>query len=131
MKKIKGNITITRTTSSKRGDFISIHIRDIKSSLCIMNVEIELKQFALLITGLGFQDCNIEIYDNYKILGKKRILQIVLCEKVYEKEKQKKIVLKDYDEKYKDKWEIWDDGTSTQQNSKDHHYLICKYVEEK
>ena len=130
MKEIKGKITITRTASNRRDDFISIYIGDANSGLRIMEIEIELEQFALLITGLARQDCNIEIYDNYGKIGKKKVTKNVWCKRVCEKGLQRKIVLEDY-KQYKDEWEIWDDGTSTQQNAKDHHYILCKYVEEK
>lgn len=129
MKQVKGKITLSRVTTNTANDYVSIKIADNNSRVRIINVEIDMKTFAMAITGLSDQNCNIKVYDNYEVIGKKKITKTVFCEKVYDKEKQRKIVNDDYEKKYKSKgWIIQNDGTNSQQNGDMHHYDICKYV---
>lgn len=58
---MKGQITISRTTSSKTGNTIRISIEDDSSSVTFLEVLMSLEDFALALTGQGYIDCNFEL----------------------------------------------------------------------
>lgn len=56
---MKGAITITRTTSNQRADTIRIYVRDgIRE---IFRLEMTPETFALALTGLAQQECEIDM----------------------------------------------------------------------
>lgn len=130
MKKINGKITISRRFSGDE-DYMSISLKDDTSSVAICNVEMGLVEFARALTGLGYVDCDIDLYDTYEKAGKKLIVKRVACEKdkSYSKDEQKRIVQEDFLEKYSNKWEIHSDGTGTKQPGERHVYCIRKYID--
>lgn len=127
---MKARVSITRTNSNVRGDTIRITIVDDASSSQVVSVEMIPEDFALCVTGLasspGVFD-RVPTQDTVERLGKTKETERVTCDKVYDKEKQKEIVLGDFLQKHTS-WVLWDDGTRSQQNGKDHVYTICRYV---
>lgn len=63
-----GSITISRTNH----DLVTIRIKDDKSMLPIVEMELSLENYALLITGLGRIKGELSIFDNYESVAKER-----------------------------------------------------------
>ena len=90
-----------------------------------------LDNFAEAITGLagvGAQVDRLCTREQFENLGKKKEIKHVSCEKSasYNKSDQKELVLAEM-KNYPD-WILWDDGTSSRQDFKDHRFVICRYV---
>jgi hypothetical protein len=132
---MKGEITISRTQSSHRGQFMSIRISDSLSRLGIVDVEISLEDFTKCITG-QWSECEITRLPSVQSasrFGLERESIRVTCERVgYDKDAQKAKVLKDFQEKHEPAgWELDSDGTGTQQSGAAHTYIICRWNEAK
>ena len=84
MKKLQGKITISRVQSNADKYLpIRIYLQDEMSGCHVLEVSMELVDFAYAITGQGFQPCEVEYYD--APLGKKQ-------------EHKDEIILVDWDE---------------------------------
>jgi hypothetical protein len=130
MSKIKtvANLSCSRTN---RGT-IGFTVEDEHSGDTILELTIPLKEFALLVTGLGGikVECELNLDAN---VAKKRIVERVCCEKSvhYHKQDQKDLVQQHFDESIVpllEGWEIHSDGIGSQQRGDKHEYVIKKYV---
>lgn len=127
---MKARVSITRTNSNVDKDSIRIAIVDDASSSHVVSVEMSPEDFALCVTGLASSPAvfnRLPTQDCVGRIGKTKETERVACDKVYDKEEQREIVLKDFSQKHSG-WLLWDDGTRSQQNGKDHIYVICRYV---
>lgn len=130
MNKIK---TVANLTCSRRNSgTINLTIEDEHSGDNILELTIPLKDFALLVTGLGGIKSECEINPDANI-AKKRIVERVYCEKSvhYNKRDQKDLVQQHFEEHIlplQEGWEIHSDGTTSQQHGKEHQYVIKKYT---
>ena len=70
MKNINGNVTISRV-DTRDGQYIEITIRD-PNSVCAICAKMSIEDFGSAITGMGFQECVVEIPDDPSRLGKTR-----------------------------------------------------------
>ena len=134
------NLTISRVQCSSEDDYISLSIEDGSSSVTIITLKVPFKEFAQAITGLGYQKVEIKHVVDEKmvnVLGKTKItksidLDMERC--IYDRDKKKEAVLKQANvlpEILSGEWELWDDGTRSQQNKLNKHTVILvKYVEE-
>ena len=59
MKEYPGKITICRTTCNDRDDFCNLTVTDLDNKM-VIEVDIELKEFAEALTGLGSTPCDIK-----------------------------------------------------------------------
>ncbi|APC44485.1 hypothetical protein [Pseudoalteromonas phage PH357] len=127
MKKIETvvNMSLSRTS---RGN-IRFSVEDEHSSDFILEVNMSTEDFALLVTGLGGIKSKAEVYPEANI-AKKREIKSVTCEKTWEKDVQREIVQKDFEDKgYSEEgWEIHDNGLRSQQYGKEHKYSLKRYV---
>jgi hypothetical protein len=72
MKNLKGRLTISRIScSNPNNNRIEIRIQDDASHLEFLTVYVPFLEFALAITGVGYQDCELELRD-VKNVGKVR-----------------------------------------------------------
>lgn len=134
---MKGRLTICRTTSNMRGDYITLRVKDDSSAIGIIELQVELEDMMKALTGLSEVGCDIvKVVNNKQVsnLGKLLIADTVYCKKIPftldGKESQKDEVLRDFREKYQgDGWELNYDGTSSRQDGREHHYHIRKYIE--
>lgn len=94
MKTLKGALTIAKTRCSDGRKFISIEVTDKTSSSMILDVEVELSDFADAITGLGYAPCNIEYYDQSNIgkVCEHKIEHIVCVLPIVDKEKRELLI---------------------------------------
>lgn len=68
--KLKGHISISRTTSSHEDDFINLELTDQSSRTRFVSGRIDMKDFAKLITGMGGIEIDLEV-GGLDLLGKK------------------------------------------------------------
>lgn len=118
-------------------DMINFRITDDKSSKRIIDVEMELEAFALIVTGLAGVDAKATLH-NTDTVGLQRETDSLVVDKMkYEKSWpfKKESVSKIVEEHFKNTglesegWEIFDDGTRVQQNQAGfHRYTIVRYV---
>lgn len=132
MGKVKtvANLTCSRRSSGTIG-FI---VEDEHSGDKILELTIFLKDFALLVTGLGGIKSECELNTDANI-AKKRIVERAYCKRVYlssgGKQNQKDLVQQHFEENIKplqEGWEIHSDGTTSQQRGDSHEYVIKKYI---
>ena len=69
---MKGQITISRRKSTKSGDYLSITVKDDKSGVEFLEVQMTLTDFAYAITGQGFIACDFELFAQN--VGKRRVV---------------------------------------------------------
>ena len=125
--------TVARLACSRRNsDTIGFIIEDEHSGDKILELTIPLKEFALLVTGLGGIKSECELNTDANI-AKKRVVERVSCEKsiYYNKRDQKDLVQQHFEESIKplqEGWEIHSDGTTSQQRGDKHEYVIKKYI---
>lgn len=130
---MKGNISILRNSNNE----IMIDIMDNNSRIDIVNLTMDLEEFAMAVTGRDDTTCDITRVvseDHIKNIGMKHIIQKVYIPKIqgmYDREDIKAYVISSFEksEYYKDGWMMSNDGTHSQQNEKQHRYVIYKYVD--
>ncbi len=133
---MKGNLTISKPTNISLGQHISIKISDEKSGMKIVELNLSLEDFAKCITGQAHMKGDLDFVireEDRKKVGKKKELRTLCCEKQsYSKNEQRMTVLSHFDQwrrEMGEEWEIWSDGTTTQQRNSHHEYTVCRYVE--
>lgn len=129
-------VSISRPHGSGK-DYIRLEIDDNRSSITLVELEIDLESFAKALTGLQsvpatYLQC-IDENDIHKI-NKRKVTEHVYCNRLSSvsstKEDQRAEVFKHFNHVYRSQgWELWSDGTRSQQRSDEHRYVICKYVE--
>jgi len=138
----KGKLTISRWTSNGGvRDGISIEITDKLSGLDIITIDVTPYDFGMAVTGLSAVPVEIKrkptgfIVNN---IGKKRETKSIfvnkpehsLCGDNYKTEIRVRLV----SEMRKPEWEGWDlfsDGTSSQQPGEKHRAIMWRFVEAK
>lgn len=69
--KFKGKLGISRVTCSDGNDYMNITITDNESHIQIVDVEVDIVEFANAITGQSYRDCEFELRGVANV-GKKR-----------------------------------------------------------
>lgn len=127
------------TISSRHGagrECILLAVTDGSSGLRIVEVEMDLSDFAACVTGLAASPACLKFSPSQygaERFGKKKVVERVTCERAIpgEKDVQRQAVSTHFAANYLPTgWELWDDGTTSQQRGDHHAYVICKYVEE-
>lgn len=131
MKKLSAQVTISRNNH----DEISIEIIDESSGLHIIKVHMTPDQFAKAVTGVSFQHADITnppteyIVNN---IGKSRETKDFIVDKVksYKEEDQQDAVMASFNSSglSADGWELFDDGTRSQQPTDRHRATIRRFV---
>jgi hypothetical protein len=62
LKQLEGRITISRTTSNKSEDKVTINITDASTGCCLLKTSMSVEGFGFAVTGLGFQKCDVDLY---------------------------------------------------------------------
>lgn len=62
IKKVRGRISINRTTGGEKGHYITLEIKDESSRCRIIEVEIDMDVFGPLVTGASEQPCEVQVY---------------------------------------------------------------------
>lgn len=128
MKKLKGNITISRRSD----DVIIITIEDVDSSCVIIETEMSIYNFGSAIMGLGMLDCAV-YYNNSGNIGKKREYKTVVVpaiEKVFSEESNTEInehmmTFPEIANLFKEHWEPrYDDFRNFHNKGKDGYRVI-------
>lgn len=116
---------LSRTSSGK----INFEVSDHHSGDRVLNIEFTPEELGLLITGLHGVKGIASVYTGANI-AKKRETMKVTCDKVpTNKDTQKAIVRDHFEEEYLPLgYQLHDDGTSTQQPTQLHQYIIKRYV---
>ncbi|QHZ59764.1 hypothetical protein HWD03_gp083 [Alteromonas phage vB_AmeM_PT11-V22] len=129
MKTIKTTASVSMGRNSNNEFYI--HVEDEHSGNKIVSLSMDEKDFAFLITGLhGVKtDC---ILHNVTNVGKKRVIERVSMPEpdAFDKGSVKMAVREHFEREYEaEGWKLWDDGTSSQQNSRGlHNFIVVKYV---
>lgn len=129
---MKARVAISRRSTNQGDGSIGIAITDDASGILVCDVEMSLSDFAECVTGLAGSQAEFRsIANRYAAdrFGKKKIVERVYCDKASGKKEMADQVMSDFSKNYSEEWELWSDGTSSQQNGKQHQYIICKYVE--
>jgi len=134
-KEMKAKVTISRRTNTVGSGCIAISIDDDKSGLKVVEVEMELIDFAQAITGLSYCKAayrNSQSQYTIDNIMKKREVKSVYVDKpnVFDKDEMKRIVIKSVLDSgvLVDGWEIHNDGCSSQQNGKLHNVSLLRFV---
>lgn len=128
MKQTTGSITISRTNQ----DLVMIRIKDDKSLLPVVDMELSLENYALLITGLGSIKGELSVFDNYESVAKERETKTITMPRVQSYDK--KVIADAVVVHFKclpealEGWMIHSDGASTKQMGEVHKYSIKRYV---
>lgn len=72
MIKTEGSISISKVFSGDGDRYMSIQIRDKRSRLHIVEVNIPLEEFMETITGLAARPCELKVYNSNEPIGKYR-----------------------------------------------------------
>jgi hypothetical protein len=67
--KTKGNFSISRLSCSDGRSYIRINVTEEASRVQFLELEVELADFAKALTGLGYQECDLELR-RLDLLGK-------------------------------------------------------------
>ena len=134
---MKALVTISKRSNTKGDGRFHINIKDASSRLTVVEVSMSLSEFAEAIGGLGESDGEIvHAPTAYAVerLGKKKVVERVQMARSIirgsTKDHAKAAVNTHFLVNYSgDGWEVWSDGTNSQQNGVDYEYIICKYVE--
>jgi len=127
---------MVRVSSSHSENYISLEIEDRVNYNNLIRVDIDLKEFALLITGMGSIEGKLRmIMDEEALtyLNTRKVTAYVDCDKVesMNKEDQRAAVLQDFKLHHQaNGWRLFSDGTNSQQPRKHHQYIVYKYINE-
>lgn len=133
---IKGKVSISRRSSMKGSGSIHIQLEDDSSGVTIAEFEMTYADFAECVTGMSASNAMIHFLPTHTSIdryGKKRITKTVFCDKVKTtygkyKEAQRKAVMDHFEANYADDgWNLFGDGTTSQQHDKQHHYTINRF----
>ena len=69
MRKLPGQLSITRTMDRRDERPITIRIADTSSGVHVLECRLSLADLALALTGLSNVDCEVEHYDNARFIG--------------------------------------------------------------
>ncbi len=132
---MKAKVSITRRGMTKGDGVVSIQITDKESRLRVIEVEMEMIEFAEAITGLSYckAECffapNQFIIDN---IGKKREVKDIFVERsgLYG-EKDNEIIRQSVEDSGElvDGWMIHSDGCNTQQHGMKHKVVLYRFVD--
>jgi|GEM_PF-3476983 len=123
-------ITTASLTFGRKGDDnYSIEIEDAHSHNNIMELRLSGKELALLITGLSGVKAECKIYEKANIAMRKEVKRVsMVSPESYDKKVVAGYVANDFAKYEKEGWQLWDDGTRSQQNEVGRHaYIICRY----
>lgn len=129
----QAKITIGKRSSQVGTGTVSIEITDRTSGLRVVEVEMEYKDFTECLMGLAYcEGLFTTMPTEYSVqrYGKNKTTEKWSCDKseVFGKDPQRNLVLYDFKKRNDGNWELWDDGTSSQQNLEKHKYTVCKYI---
>jgi hypothetical protein len=130
---VKARFRISRVSSSHEGDFMSLQIEDDASRVLVARLKIPLIEFTNAITQRE-SHCEWEVLPTARtaaVIGMECEVKNVFCEKAksYDKKDQKRAVLAHFAENWHHSgWELWQDGTSSQQPLDQHRYIIHRWV---
>lgn len=129
------NITIGKRSNTKDEGCITITISDESSGLRVVEIEMDFKEFAQVMTGLAYCKGKYRFMPNEFVttnIGKKREVKDIYIDKPesYEKDKNKKHVAESIDKSgvLKDGWMLFDDGLRSQQPSKKHRVTLYRFI---
>lgn len=122
------NMSLSRTNKG----VVLLSIEDEHSGDRILDIDMSLEELSLLITGFGGVKGAAKFFSGSNI-AKKREVKSVTCDKTpsFSKQDQKELVQEHFENNIvplNEGWVIHDDGTRSQQNSKDHRYILKRYV---
>lgn len=141
MKKVPAKLTISRASGSREDENykpITITVEDAISRNHIIEVHVGLKEFAMAITGCGYNDCEAEVFNNYGNIGRFPIRKTIWVEfdpysgKYEEREERKHQVAKEAAKPYqKDGWELHTHQIGNQHYARDKMFpvYLVKYVD--
>lgn len=130
-------VTISRPTYSDGSELIHIEIIDESSRLHVIGLDLTYPNFVRCLTGQGFIPATVDHWcgKNAKDIGKqsehKNVILKGRCPIFATREEKEAWVLKHPGLKpaLKGGWELWDDGTTSQQpDPNNHHIHLVRYV---
>lgn len=126
----KAKVSITKPVCGQDRR-VRISIDDEASSNRVAELDMSLADFADCVTGLSGVSANFLFRpspESAKNYGLKRVTKDMFCERVFEKDKQRGIVLAEL--LGNSEWSLFNDGIGTQQNGEKHRFVVVKYVED-
>lgn len=133
----RAHLTISRPTCSDGSRYISIEIGDRDSSLTVIDIHISLEDFAMALTGLAHVPAEVEhwIGSNAGKVGRfAHTRNVALPGRApwNAKDRGRTWVLDHplVQEAIAAGWELWDDGTRSQQNDRGHHHIHLRRYED-
>jgi len=134
--KQKGELTITRRTtgSSREEDCMSVEIKDASSGLLIARFSVSLAEMMLALTSLSCRPIEFDYLikkEGHEKLGMTLETKAVFIEPPpsYDKDEQLEWVQNRFVESEEcSGWELFSDGTRTQQPGKMHRIVVRRWV---
>lgn len=115
---------MSRTSKDK----VSLEISDEHSGDRILDIEFTLEELGLMITGLHGVKGIAEVFTDANIAKKRETLRVT-CDKMPNKITQRVFVREHFEENYAALgYQLHDDGTTSQQQTQLHQYIIKRYV---
>lgn len=126
---MKGTVTIGRDSRN----VVNITVTEEASRQTIVVASLTREQFADALTGLAYTPCELDRIispGNVNKIGMRKETKVATCFRVNNKPEQRRVVL-DCIEAEHPGWELWDDGTSSQQRTpNEHRFVLCRWVEQ-
>lgn len=121
-------VTISRSSSG----LINLRVKDESSTLPIVELAMTPEDFAECVTGVAFCPGTASFMPNeftVQRYGMKAITKHVECRRPKSTENTRDVVVEDFTKNWAPhNWELFDDGVRTQQNGKEHNYVIRKFI---
>lgn len=132
--KLKGNISISRPNYGSDGkEVISIKIKDRKSRIQFLEIEMSYKNFAQCLTGLSEVNCDLKTrnLENIGKIKETKTIEFEIPDDCYDKEEIKQRAKKHVPENWKCSFYFGSkDSTFNIDNKRYARTSIYKYVEE-
>ena len=140
-----GHLTISRVSSNMRNDFIHIEINDCTSGLIIWRGEMELEDFAKVLTGIA----HVKVFHKFvptkhtvERLGKERIIKHIIItgvnryfdrikDRCKKGEEVDRLTREQFKELFNEGWEILSNGVGTRQEDPNNGWsvVLVKFVD--
>ena len=133
---MSAKVTISRRSNTKGEGGVAISIDDEASGLKIVEVQMELTEFAEVSTGLGYCKAEYRFKPNsftVENIDKTREVKNIFVDRAggaYDKDKVAEIIKKHIEDSGEliDGWMLHDDGTRSQQHGDKHRVSLKRFV---
>ena|SRR5690554_1698346 len=126
------SVSISRPSSGGESEVMVVRVVDTSSRLPVVEFDMPLDEFMRCLTGLAEVKAAVKRFPTEKQRqrhGLRCITKSMTCQRSFDKGKQRELV-REHFATLDAEWEMFSDGTGTQQRGDQHAYIVRRWVDE-